>query len=356
MPGSTCSTASTRNGEPDRDLFAGQAVGGGLRVAADDSWSDIFSRVLVEKVEPQLGLGRPVFLTDYPACEAALARISPRDSRIAERFELYACGVELANAFGELGDPAEQRRRFEEDMKIKARIYGEAYPLDEDFLAALAEMPEASGAALGFDRLVMLACGAERIEDVQWTPVFDPRERAMSAGEMLLEKARVELSHVFGFPSFRPGQEEILRAVLGGEDVLAVMPTGSGKSLCFQLPPLAREGLTLVVSPLIALDARPGRPAAGTRRLCGGAEFGVRSDRTSANLQRARKSLAASALCRARAADARRHAGNAEPAPDRPVRDRRGPLRLAMGPRFPPRVPALARSRADAWGVRRRSR
>ena len=163
-----------RNGEPDRDLFAEQAIDAGLRVTADDSWSDIFSRVLVEKVEPRLGLGRPVFLTDYPACEAALARISPRDSRIAERFELYACGVELANAFGELGDPAEQRRRFEEDMKIKARIYGEAYPLDEDFLAALAEMPESSGAALGFDRLVMLACGAERIEDVQWTPVFDP--------------------------------------------------------------------------------------------------------------------------------------------------------------------------------------
>ena len=163
-----------RHGEPDRDLFAKQAIDAGLRVTADDSWSDIFSRVLVEKVEPRLGLGRPVFLTDYPACEAALARISPRDSRIAERFELYACGVELANAFGELGDPAEQRRRFEEDMKIKARIYGEAYPLDEDFLAALAEMPESSGAALGFDRLVMLACGAERIEDVQWTPIFDP--------------------------------------------------------------------------------------------------------------------------------------------------------------------------------------
>ena len=163
-----------RHGEPDRDLFAAQAIDAGLRVTPDDSWSDIFSRVLVEKVEPRLGFGRPVFLTDYPACEAALARISPRDSRVAERFELYACGVELANAFGELGDPAEQRRRFEEDMKIKARIYGEAYPLDEDFLAALAEMPESSGAALGFDRLVMLACGAERIEDVQWTPVFDP--------------------------------------------------------------------------------------------------------------------------------------------------------------------------------------
>jgi len=163
-----------RCGEPDRDRLARQALDVGLRVAGDDSWSDIFSRILVEKVEPRLGLGRPVFLTDYPACEAALARISPEDSRVAERFELYACGVELANAFGELSDPIEQRRRFEQDMKIKARIYGEAYPLDEDFLDALAEMPEASGAALGFDRLVMLACGADRIEDVQWTPAFDP--------------------------------------------------------------------------------------------------------------------------------------------------------------------------------------
>ena len=160
--------------EPDRDRLAGQAARRGLRVADDDSWSDIFSRILVEKVEPRLGLGRAVFLTDYPACEAALARVSPNDPRVAERFELYACGVELANAFGELTDPIEQRRRFEADMRIKARVYGEAYPLDEDFLAALGEMPESSGAALGFDRLVMLACGADRIEDVQWTPVFDP--------------------------------------------------------------------------------------------------------------------------------------------------------------------------------------
>jgi len=164
-------------GEPDRDSLARGAMERGLRVAADDSWSDVFSRILVEKVEPNLGLGRPVFLCDYPVVEAALARVSPADSRLAERFELYACGVELANAFGELTDADEQRRRFEEDMKLKARVYGEAYPLDEDFLAALAEMPEASGAALGFDRLAMLACGAERIEDVQWTPVFDPAER-----------------------------------------------------------------------------------------------------------------------------------------------------------------------------------
>ena len=134
--------------------------------------------MLSERVEPRLGLGRADVLCEYPASEAALARVSAADARVAERFELYACGVELANAFGELTDPVEQRRRFEEDMALKQRIYGEAYPIDEDFLEALAEMPEASGAALGFDRLVMLACGAERIDDVQWTPVFEPSGEA----------------------------------------------------------------------------------------------------------------------------------------------------------------------------------
>ena len=163
-----------RRSEPDRDRFAAQAVEKGIRVVADDSWSDVFSRVLSEKVEPKLGQGRLTILSDYPLVEAALARGSRTDPRIAERFELYACGVELANAFAELTDPDEQRRRFDADMALKARIYGEAYPLDEDFLAALEAMPEASGAAMGFDRLVMLACGADRIDDVQWTPVFDP--------------------------------------------------------------------------------------------------------------------------------------------------------------------------------------
>ncbi len=146
----------------------------GLRVAADDSWSDLFSRLLCEKVEPHLGLGRPTILCDYPASEAALARLSPDDPRVAERFELYACGVELANAFGELTDRHEQRRRFEEDMALKAQIYGESYPLDEDFLSALPYMEPTSGAALGFDRVMMLTCGADNIEDVQWTPVFRP--------------------------------------------------------------------------------------------------------------------------------------------------------------------------------------
>jgi lysyl-tRNA synthetase class 2 len=161
-------------GAADRQKLAAQAVAAGLRVAPDDGWSDIFSRILSERVEPGLGLGRATALFDYPACEAALARVSARDSRLAERFEFYACGVELANAFGELTDSGEQRRRFEAEMAEKQRIYGEAYPLDEDFLAALDHMPAASGAALGLDRLVMLACGAARIEDVQWTPTFDP--------------------------------------------------------------------------------------------------------------------------------------------------------------------------------------
>jgi lysyl-tRNA synthetase class 2 len=146
----------------------------GLRVAADDSWSDLFSRLLCDKVEPNLGLGRPTFLTDYPASEAALARLNPRDPRVAERFELYACGVELANAFGELTDPDEQRRRFADDMALKAQIYGESYPIDEDFLSCLPYIKETAGAALGFDRVAMLACGADTIEDVQWTPVFRP--------------------------------------------------------------------------------------------------------------------------------------------------------------------------------------
>ena len=143
----------------------------GIRLADDDTWSDIFSRILSERVEPHLGIGRPLILYDYPASEAALARRKPSDPRLAERFELYVAGVELANAFGELTDPVEQRRRFEADMAEKERIYGERYPIDEDFLAALAAMPPASGCALGLDRLVMLATGAERIEDVIWTPM-----------------------------------------------------------------------------------------------------------------------------------------------------------------------------------------
>lgn len=159
------------DGQPDREALAGAARMIGTRVAEDDTWSDILSRILVERVEPHLGLGRPTVLDRYPAVEAALARRAPDDLRVAERFELYACGVELANGFGELTDAIEQRRRFIAEMDEKQRVYGERYPLDEDFLAALPQMPPASGIALGFDRLVMLATGAPRIDMVIWTPV-----------------------------------------------------------------------------------------------------------------------------------------------------------------------------------------
>lgn len=159
------------DGTPERDALAPQLARIGLRVAQDDTWSDLLSRVLVARVEPHLGLGRPTILDRYPAAEAALARRVPDDARLAERFELYACGVELANGFGELTNPDEQRRRFQAEMDEKQRVYGERYPLDEDFLTALAQMPAASGIAMGFDRLVMLATGAPRIDDVIWTPV-----------------------------------------------------------------------------------------------------------------------------------------------------------------------------------------
>lgn len=150
------------DGITDRDSLHQALTGAGLRTAPDDGWADLFSRVMVEKIEPNLGIGRATILCEYPVAEAALARPSPRDPRVAERFELYCCGVELANGFGELTDAEEQRRRFIMEMDEKERVYGERYPLDEDFLAALAVMPQASGIALGFDRLAMLATGAQR--------------------------------------------------------------------------------------------------------------------------------------------------------------------------------------------------
>ncbi len=162
-------------GKPDRDAFARAALASGVRVAEDDHWGDIFSKVLVERVEPRLGVGRATILDEYPAALSALARPA-QDPRVAERFELYMCGIELANGFGELTDAAKQRTRLEQEMAEKARIYSERYPIDEDFIAALAHMPEASGVALGLDRLVMLATGATRIDQVLWAPMKETFE------------------------------------------------------------------------------------------------------------------------------------------------------------------------------------
>ena len=170
--------ATVDGGQGDRDALAAEAANAGVSIAADDTWGDIFSRVLAERVDPHLGIGCATILYEYPLPLAALARAKPGSDKVAERFELYACGVELANAFGELTDVAEQRARFVAAMAEKRRIYGEHYPIDEDFMAALAHMPQASGIALGFDRLVMLATGAQRIEQVIWTPVAEPQMKA----------------------------------------------------------------------------------------------------------------------------------------------------------------------------------
>ena len=159
------------DGTTDAEALAAALRHAGIAVPAAYNWSYLFTRVLVEKVEGQLGLGRITILDRYPSAEAALARKTADDPRVAERFEIYACGVEMSNGFGELTDADEQRRRFSAEMDEKARLYGERYPLDEEFLQALAIMPEACGVALGFDRLVMLATGARRIEDIVWVPV-----------------------------------------------------------------------------------------------------------------------------------------------------------------------------------------
>ncbi len=141
----------------------------GIRVIASDSWDDIFHAVMAQKIEPYLGAGIPTVLYDYPLSMASLSRKKPEDERFAERFELYVCGVELANAFSELTDAAEQRARYESEMALKQKLYGETYPADEEFFKALEHgMPDSAGIALGVDRLVMLACGADNISDVLW--------------------------------------------------------------------------------------------------------------------------------------------------------------------------------------------
>lgn len=156
----------------DRVAFARAVAAQGIRVAEDDKWDDVFFRVMAEKIEPFLGMRVPTFLKDYPLCMASLARPCPHDPRYAARFEVYVCGMELANAFDELTDPQLQRARFIEEMAQKETIYGVRYPVDEDFIAALEHgLPASGGIALGVDRLVMLATGAADIADVLWAPV-----------------------------------------------------------------------------------------------------------------------------------------------------------------------------------------
>ena len=139
----------------------------GVSVGAATAWDDIFYQVFLDRIEPALATSGPTFVFDWPAPLGALARPHPSDSRVVERFELYAGGLELANAFGELTDPIEQRRRFEEEARIRAARGKEVYPIDEALLAALPQMPPTAGIALGLDRLIMLAAGARDISEVQ---------------------------------------------------------------------------------------------------------------------------------------------------------------------------------------------
>jgi lysyl-tRNA synthetase class 2 len=157
---------------PDTDRLAAAARAVGVSPHPEDDWETLFFRIFLEHIEARLGVGAPTILYDYPVSMAALSRRHPDDPRLAERFEVYVCGLELANAFTELTDPVEQRARFLSDQARKQKLYNQTYPIDEDFLTALQHgLPACAGVAMGFDRLVMLATGAADIEEVLWAPV-----------------------------------------------------------------------------------------------------------------------------------------------------------------------------------------
>ena len=158
-----------RPGWPRPAERAGRAAGVSVPTQSDD-WDDVFFQIFLNAVEPNLGRSRPTLLFGYPASQSALARIDPADPATALRFELYAGGLELANAFDELRDPVEQRRRFEADQLARARLGRAVYPIDEALLAALPKMPPTCGIALGFDRLVMLVSDAVHIDEVVVQP------------------------------------------------------------------------------------------------------------------------------------------------------------------------------------------
>ncbi len=157
-----------------QDDAAALALEAGVALRCGETWEDLFFRLLLERVEPAIGRDRPTFLTHWPAAQAALACRDSADGRAALRFELYAAGIELANAFEELTDPVEQRQRFVADRARRAALPGydaaTDWPMDEALLAALPHLPPCAGIALGLDRLVMLGTGAGRIGAVQWRP------------------------------------------------------------------------------------------------------------------------------------------------------------------------------------------
>jgi lysyl-tRNA synthetase class 2 len=182
----TCSEAFQRHAgfDPlplDAEAFAQAARTIGVRPAAGASWDEVFTQVLIERVEPALGLSRPTYLTEYPASQAALARLVPSDPRVAERFELYAAGLELGNGFTELTDAREQRLRLEAEQRERAHLGREVFPLDDRFLDALPGIRSAGGVAVGVDRLLMLLTGAKDIADVLSFPAVEEYPHARRA-------------------------------------------------------------------------------------------------------------------------------------------------------------------------------
>jgi lysyl-tRNA synthetase class 2 len=153
-------------GDESAEVLRARAQAAGIQTGGARAWDDVFFQIFLDRVEPHLGRGRPTFVFDWPAPLAALARRHPADPRLAERFELYAGGLELANAFGELTDPVEQRARFVQESAERRARGRTVYPIDERLLEALARMPPTAGIALGFDRLVMLALGEPDIRQV----------------------------------------------------------------------------------------------------------------------------------------------------------------------------------------------
>lgn len=141
----------------------------GISVSEKDSWDDIYEKLMMEYIEKNLGIGKPTILYEYPIHQAALSKAKKGDERKAERFELYVCGIELANAFSELTDKEIQLKRFKEDKEKKEKLYGESYPIDEEFIEAIGEINSATGIAMGIDRLIKLATGAEKISDIMWS-------------------------------------------------------------------------------------------------------------------------------------------------------------------------------------------
>lgn len=151
------------------ELFKSAVEKQGVRTTSTDNWDDIFFAIMDTHIEPHLGINQPTILYDYPASMASLSRKKTNNPKYAERFELYICGIELANAFSELTDAKEQLARFCAEMALKKQLYGYQYPIDDDFICALEYgLPPSSGIALGLDRLVMLASGADHINQVIW--------------------------------------------------------------------------------------------------------------------------------------------------------------------------------------------